>query len=115
MHKIFSLQPTNSTLLVRIGGNSANRIEFAGSTLPPLPAIFNVMPGMILSAYTFQILNKAAEISGIKFVMDIGMPTSQPVYAQEIIDTIKANLNSNYIHSFELGNEPVNIIIDCIK
>lgn len=99
--------PMKIPLIIRVGGNSANRLALANSALPPLsPDLFSIKDGSIMSPFNFQILDYVSNVTGIKLTMAIGMPTSQPIYAQQWIDVIRNNINRKNILAIEVGNEP---------
>ena len=87
--------------VLRIGGNSANRIYLPSS---PQQRIF--YQDIVIREYEFQILNVVAKLTGCKLIFTIGMPTPTPRFVPEIAMLIRKNIDASHLLAIQVGNEP---------
>ncbi|KAI8918483.1 hypothetical protein DFJ77DRAFT_455773 [Powellomyces hirtus] len=87
---------------IRIGGNSATRLWWQGSTLPRNPqSLWMVIPEEL------AILQQVAVDTFSKFVITVPMLNPDPAYAVEFLTQgILRNIAPENIFAIEIGNEP---------
>ncbi|KAI8820157.1 uncharacterized protein EV422DRAFT_81061 [Fimicolochytrium jonesii] len=87
---------------VRVGGNSATRLWWQGSTLPRNPWSL-----WAVNAMELQILEKFSETTGCKLTLTIPMLNPDPAYAVEfLVNGITRHISQSNIFAIEIGNEP---------
>lgn len=101
LQNLGELTGSDVPLIIRIGGNSANHLWLKTSTQPRMDLQTDEV-----SEYDFQVLGAVANVTNIKFILNIGMPTPQPIYAAEVLDLIKKYIPTSSVYAIEVGNEP---------
>lgn len=93
--------PRNAVPVIRLGGNTATTVYWGPSKTDRPSGVDNSIWPIDL-----QTLQRVSTITGVKLILTLGMPTSSPIYAKEMLTAWKTYIQPSSILAIQIGNNP---------
>lgn len=96
---------SDTQFIIRIGGNSANKMWFIPSKFPPWTDVADISP---VGFGHLALIQKISVLTGAKWIINIGLREINPMesYNPEFLAALYKYVNPINIFGIEMGNEP---------